>query len=98
MYCTLTPIALVDMRKRLGVTTEEMTRVMALKNIGGLVSGLLVGSVLDRFREHTNLILAVSLVVCGTGTMTQPWSTYLEVLGVLFFIEGLCQGASDTGA
>ncbi|ELU00484.1 hypothetical protein CAPTEDRAFT_186407 [Capitella teleta] len=96
MYCTLTNVALVDMRNRLGLTTEEFGRALSVKHLGGLTGGLFAGAMLDRFRDKTNLFVAISTLVCGCGTMLQPWSTYMEVLSVLFFIEGICQGLTDT--
>jgi MFS family permease len=73
-----------------------MSRAMSMKHIGSLVGGLLVGAFMDRFRERTNLVVAISLLVCGTGTMVQPWSTYLEAYAFLFVLEGVCQGTIDT--
>lgn len=96
-YSTLISVALGDLRARLDVSTEEMTRVMALKSLGGLFGGFVGGACIDRYRDHCHLFIAVAMLVCGAGTMSQPWSTYLEVLGLLFVIEGICQGIYDTG-
>ena len=97
MYSTLISVALPDLRDRLEITTEEITRVMSLKSIGGLAGGFSGGAFMDRFRDRSHLFIAAALMACGIGTMLQPWSTYMEVLGLLYTVEGICQGIYDTG-
>ena len=87
-----------DLRTRLDVNTEEISRCFVAICVGGIV-GALLGVVGDRFRWAADVILSVCMVGASVVFMLRPWSMYLEVLIVLSFIEGMfwtCLNAGST--
>ena len=97
LYDGLLSTTLPDLRDRLSTTTEQMTFTRSFKEIGRLVGGIAGGIASDRFQAYSKVFLAVSLMSVGAGVVAVPWSHFLPVLGVLYFIEGTAQGSIDSG-
>lgn len=51
----------------------------------------------DRFHAHSNVFLALGLVLAGSSVVCEPWAHYLPLLSMLYFAEGTAQGAIDSG-
>lgn len=77
-------------------TTDQVTFARSFKEIGRLLGGILGGIASDRFQRQYNIFLAISLIGAGGSVISQPWSHFLPVLGVLYFIEGTAQGSIDS--
>ena len=96
-YASVWSTTFPDMRTRLATTTENMALAAGAKSIGSMVGGL-IGSVFnDRLYGKAMFFVAISLTVAGLSKGVQPWSAYVEVLGILMFMEGVAQGTIDAG-
>lgn len=61
------------------------------------MSHFLGGVFVDRFRHRADLIIAVSLVGCGTANLIIPYSRHVEVLFVVCGVEGLLEAMINIG-
>ena len=87
-----------DLRTRLDVNTEEFSRSFAAGSVGGML-GSVLGVMGDKFRSASDGIMSLTMTIAAVTFMLRPWSTYLEVLIVLSFVEGCawtCMNASKS--
>lgn len=55
------------------------------------------GVLIDRFRHRADMILAVSLLICAALNIIIPYSPYVELLFVVFGMEGIMEAYINIG-
>ena len=88
---------LIDIRDRLGTSTDKLALAKAFTYIGIPVGSVLIGVIYDRFQSYGYLLMTITLGITGIGLFFIPWSPWLPLSGTLFFIEGFGKGGMDAG-
>ena len=87
-----------DLKQTLGFTYEQISRGLACKSAGFFIGSLLGGLLHERFYRHTDLIMAVGLLLGSVGTFFIPWFDMLACFGFMFMLTGISEGFLNTGA
>ena len=69
----------------------------ATKSLGMIVGSLLGGLVNDRFVEHTDVVMAAAAIMAGVVTVFKPLTSYLWVLAILYFLDGVGHASMNAG-
>ncbi|CAH1791769.1 unnamed protein product [Owenia fusiformis] len=96
-FSSLVTTTLPDIRMRVDVDYEELSRAMAAGSIGALFGHPVGGVVADRWVRARDLHI---IVFCSLQVFTvaiRPWVRHLWVLGVLTFSEGFFSGFFSNG-
>ncbi|CAH1788514.1 unnamed protein product [Owenia fusiformis] len=97
IYYELSGPTLPDLKDRLGVNYEEISRILVWQNAAFLVSALVGGFLSDVFKPYIAIIIFISQVVALSGVAGAPWCTTLVTLGICYFLTGFGCGTLGTG-
>ncbi len=90
--------SLRDLKDRVDVDYEEISRAMIAHSVGVVLGSLAGGLLYDRVpRRHSDLFLVVGFVIQAVGTVAMPWSNSLALVATFFFITGISKGIIDIG-
>lgn len=95
MFLEIVGPTLPDLKSRVGVNYEEMSRALMVRSLGYLFASLLNGVITDLFPFHVELIASAGYACVVIGVALAPWSRALWVLAVCFFLQGCGQGGMD---
>ena len=81
----------LDMRDQLegNITMEHMGISLSFRSLGGMTASILVGFLIDRIYQYTELILAIGMGAAAIIMFIKPWVRYFWALCILMFIEGM---------
>ena len=88
---------LPDLKEKFQCNYEEIGRAAAASAIG-FVGGCLTGGIVhERWHEHTDLAMAIAILIGGIAASAIPWVPSLGLLIVLFIIVGFAGAVQNTG-
>ncbi len=88
---------LPDFRLRLEATTDQISLAAGCRDAGAIIGCIIGGMLADRFRNHVDLDLGISLFVSGLFAALKPWMPGVAGLACMSLLEGIGYGASDAG-
>ncbi|XP_078660090.1 sodium-dependent glucose transporter 1A-like [Branchiostoma floridae x Branchiostoma belcheri] len=96
LYHRLPSPTLIDLKDRLGVNYEEISRVLLCHTIGYFLSNMAAGVVVDLYPGLVDMVIASSLLAAAVGSIGTPWSRSLALTGICQLLTGFGHGATDT--
>ncbi|CAH1798360.1 unnamed protein product, partial [Owenia fusiformis] len=81
-----------DLRARLGVNYEELSRALIGRDVGWAVGSFIAGITYDKFQSTWDLQLAVGFFIEAIAVGIKPWCNGLAVLGLSYWAEGVSHG------
>ncbi|XP_078578441.1 sodium-dependent glucose transporter 1-like [Branchiostoma floridae x Branchiostoma japonicum] len=96
LYFRIVDPTLIDLKDRLGVGYEEISRVLAGHTVGYFLSAVAGGLFMDLLPQYACLVLGSSFFLAGVGTVGTPYATSLWGLVVMQHIAGWGHGFTDT--
>ncbi|CAH1789588.1 unnamed protein product [Owenia fusiformis] len=97
MYLEISGPTLLDLRDRVGVNYEEISRVLVAKSVGYFISSVFGGFLVDKLKGHVDLLISLGCFMGAVGTAIIPWSPSMPFMGVMFHLQGLGEGIIDVG-
>jgi len=92
LFSEISGPTLTFLKARVCANYEEISRTLVARSAGFMIGSLTAAPLFDRFYKLSNTWLGLALVIGAVATAFQPWSTTLELLGVLCFLDGLAKG------
>ncbi|CAH1798354.1 unnamed protein product [Owenia fusiformis] len=81
-----------DLRSRLGVNYEELSRALIGREVGWAMGSLIAGITYDKFQSTWDLQLAVGFFIEALAVGIKPWCNGLVLLGLSYWVEGVSHG------
>ena len=88
---------LPDLKDRMRVNYEEVSRVLVGRGIGSLIGAVVGGFINERFYRLIDLFMAVCLVLLSVSTIVIPFSRVLALTAAMFAVNGFADGFINTG-
>ncbi|XP_078577385.1 sodium-dependent glucose transporter 1A-like [Branchiostoma floridae x Branchiostoma japonicum] len=95
LYHRMVAPTLIDLKDRLGVNYEEISRALLCHTIGYFLSNMAGGVVVDLYPGLVDMVIASSLLAAGVGSIGTPWSRSLALTGFCKLLTGFGHGATD---
>ena len=97
LFSGIAGVTQLDLRDGLGVSMEELTMVQSMKSIGMMIGGVCGGVAIDRFLDHSDLLIAGACFTGAVGVFFKPFTQLLWVMGILYFLEGIAHVNMNIG-
>ncbi|CAH1798355.1 unnamed protein product [Owenia fusiformis] len=81
-----------DLRARLGVNYEELSRALIGRDVGWAMGSFIAGITYDKFQSTWDLQLAVGFFLEALAVGIKPWCNGLVLLGLSYWVEGVAHG------
>ncbi|XP_066304013.1 sodium-dependent glucose transporter 1A-like [Branchiostoma lanceolatum] len=95
LYHRMVAPTLIDLKDRLGVNYEEISRALLCHTVGYFLSNMVGGVVVDLYPGLVDMVIASSLLSAGIGSIGTPWSRSLTLTGFCKLLTGFGHGATD---
>ena len=95
MFLEIVGPTMIDLKYRVGINYEEISRALLARSLGYLFGALLNGALTDLLPYHVELVAAVGFALTSVGIALTPWSRVLWFLSACFVLQGYGQGAMD---
>ncbi|XP_066276935.1 sodium-dependent glucose transporter 1A-like [Branchiostoma lanceolatum] len=95
LYVRIVGPTMIDLKDRLGVDYEEISRVLVSHTVGYFLSTVAGGIFLDFLPKYAYVILGFAFVMAGLGTAGTPFTSTLWGLGFLQHVAGWGHGFTD---
>ncbi|XP_019644833.1 PREDICTED: sodium-dependent glucose transporter 1-like [Branchiostoma belcheri] len=95
LYVRIVGPTMIDLKDRLGVDYEEISRVLVSHTVGYFLSTVSGGIFLDFQPKYSWVILGFAFMAAGLGTAGTPFTTTLWGLGFLQHLAGWGHGFTD---
>ncbi|XP_078699863.1 sodium-dependent glucose transporter 1-like [Branchiostoma floridae x Branchiostoma belcheri] len=86
---------MIDLKERLGVNYEEISRVLVSHTVGYFLSSVTGGILLDFLPKYAYGVLGSAFFLAGVGTAGTPFTTSLGGLGFFQHVAGWGHGFTD---
>ncbi len=93
----ITGPTLNDLKDRLGVDIEAISRAMVWHHVGWTFGALLCGAIYERLPKYSDLLLTLACLLCGLSVILLPLVNSLFRVATIFFIWGIGNGFSALG-
>ena len=95
MYFSILGPTLLDLQRRTGTSTKEISFVFTTRSTLGLIGAILAGFLIDRLNHW--MLLSVVMVICGVAYIVIPYMRYLSLLCIVTAIGGVSGSFFDAG-
>ncbi|KAI8498408.1 hypothetical protein Bbelb_236100 [Branchiostoma belcheri] len=95
LYVRIVGPTMIDLKERLGVNYEEISRVLVSHTVGYFLSSVTGGILLDFLPKYAYGVLGSAFFLAGVGTAGTPFTTSLGGLGFFQHVAGWGHGFTD---
>ncbi|XP_035669789.1 sodium-dependent glucose transporter 1-like [Branchiostoma floridae] len=95
LYVTIVGPTMIDLKDRIGVDYEEISRVLVSHTVGYFLATVTCGIFLDFQPKFAYGVLGSAFFLAGVGTAGTPFTTSLGGLGFLQHLAGWGHGFTD---
>ena len=88
---------LPDLKDMFNSNYEELGRANAMVSIGHISGAFIGGIVHERWRKHTDMIMAISVLVLGILTAAVPWVPSVVVYVIINIVSGISFQVLNSG-
>ncbi|KAL3883298.1 hypothetical protein ACJMK2_029580 [Sinanodonta woodiana] len=95
MYSEIPGATMIDLKILFNAKYEQISRSVSARGIGSIIGGFIGGFFMDRFRDWSDLLLAVFLTLGGFVLLFLPFVHDLGFLWFVFFATGISSGVAN---
>ena len=93
----ITGPVLPDLKDMFDSDYEELGRAQAMTSIGFISGSFIGGIVHERWHKHTDMIMAISMLINGIATAALPWAPSLAAYVSIYTVSGIAISVVNAG-